>query len=67
MTTITIPKELTKIGDLVLIPKKEYEEFLKLREQKDWEEKDTDEAIRICKKEKKEKKLRKLKSLADLD
>lgn len=34
MTTITIPKELTKIGDLVLMSKKEYEEFLRLREKK---------------------------------
>ena len=28
MTTITIPKELTKNGDLVIIPRKEYEELL---------------------------------------
>ena len=27
-TTITIPKELAKKGNLVLIPQKEYEEFL---------------------------------------
>ncbi len=31
MTTVTIPKELTKKGDLVVIPKSEYEEFLKFR------------------------------------
>jgi len=31
MTTITIPKELAKKGELVLIPKSEYEEFLNLR------------------------------------
>ena len=64
---ITIPKELAKRGDLVLIPRKEYEEFLKLRKQREWEEKDTNEAIRIFKKERKEKKLIKIKSLADLD
>jgi len=63
---ITIPKELAKRGDLVLIPRKEYEEFLKLRKQREWEEKDTNEAIRIFKKERKEKKLIKIKSLADL-
>lgn len=28
MTTLTIPKQLSKQGDLVLIPKKEYEELL---------------------------------------
>ncbi len=28
MTTITIPKNLIKEGDLVIIPRKEYEEFL---------------------------------------
>ena len=28
MTTVTIPKELAKQGDLVLVPKKEYEELL---------------------------------------
>ena len=31
MTTITIPKKLTKGAELVVIPRKEYEEFLKLR------------------------------------
>jgi len=64
---ITIPKEIAKQGRLVLIPLKEYEEFLRLRKQKEWEEKDTDEAIRVFKKEKKEKKLIKIKSLADLN
>ncbi len=64
---ITIPKEIAKKGELVLIPRSEYEEFLKLRRQKEWEEKDTDEAIRIFKKEKKEKKLLKVESLAELD
>lgn len=28
MATITIPKELTKKGELIIIPRKEYEEFL---------------------------------------
>lgn len=32
MTTITIPKELTKKGDLILIPRKEYEEFYQWKE-----------------------------------
>lgn len=31
MPTLTIPKELTKKGELVIIPRKEYEEFLRFR------------------------------------
>lgn len=60
-------KRNSKKGDLVLIPRGEYEEFLRLRKQKEWEEKDTDEAVRIFKEERKKKKLIKIKSLADLD
>lgn len=33
MTTITIPKELARKGDLVLIPRKEYEQFLHATEE----------------------------------
>jgi len=64
---ITIPKEIVKKGELVIIPKSEYEEFLRLRKQREWEEKDTDEAIRVFKEEKKKKKLLKIKSLAELE
>ena len=67
VNVITIPREYIKKRELVLIPRDEYEEFLKLREQRKWEEKDTDEAIRIFKQEKKNKKLMKIKSLAELD
>lgn len=31
MTTITIPKKLARQGDLVVIPRKEYEDLLKNR------------------------------------
>lgn len=31
MTTITIPKEIARKGDLVIIPRQEYEEFLELK------------------------------------
>ncbi|MBU4369477.1 hypothetical protein KKG58_01805, partial [Patescibacteria group bacterium] len=31
MTTITIPRDLMKKGDLVIIPRREYEEFLRYR------------------------------------
>lgn len=64
---IVIPKDLIKKGELVIIPREDYEEFLRLYQQRKWEEKDTDEAVSVFKKEKKEKKLIKIKSLADLD
>jgi len=63
---ITIPKKLVQKDDLVILPRKDYEEFLRLRLRKEWEEKDTDEAIRIFNEERKKKKLKILKSLADL-
>ena len=31
MTTITIPKELAKKGEFLIIPRDEYEEFLRFR------------------------------------
>lgn len=34
MNTITIPKNLIKNDDLVIIPRKEYEEFLRLASKK---------------------------------
>lgn len=52
MITITIPKNLVRRGNLVVVPRREYEEFLKLQKRLLWEEKDTDEAIRIFKEEK---------------
>ena len=64
---ITIPKEIAKKGELVLIPRSEYEKLLKLRKQGVWEEEDTDEAIKVLKIERGKKKLVKIKSLADLD
>lgn len=64
---ITIPREYIRKRELVLIPRDEYEEFLRLRRQREWEKKDTDEAIRIFKQEKKNKKLIKIKSLGDID
>ena len=66
----TIPRSIARNDDLVVIPKKKYEEFLNLRkfaEKRLAEEKEIDEAISIYKKEKKAGKLKVLKSLADLD
>ena len=34
MPTITIPKKLIKNNDLVIIPRKEYEEYLELKEKR---------------------------------
>lgn len=66
-SVITIPRSFLRKGELVLIPRREYEELLRLREEKEWEEQDTKEAIRIFKEEKKRKKLMEIASLAELD
>ena len=34
MTTLTIPKEMTRKGDLVIIPRREYEKILDLGKRK---------------------------------
>lgn len=70
MNTITIPKKLAEKDDLIIIPRKRYEEFLgleKIVEKKITEEADTNLAVKIYKKEKQQKKLKIIKSLADLD
>jgi len=66
MTAITIPKKLAQKGDLVIIPRKEYERFLKLQQRLGWEEKDTEEAINVFKKEKQLGKLKIAKSFSDI-
>ncbi|MBI2624378.1 hypothetical protein HYW67_02685 [Candidatus Parcubacteria bacterium] len=69
-TTITIPKELMRRKEnLILIPRKKYEELLGLEQtvkRRLREEADTDLAVRIYKKEKRQGKLKIIKSLADL-
>lgn len=69
MNTLTIPKNLIQNDDLVVLPRKQYEIFLDIKNK--WmkmlsEGKDTDEAIALYKKEKKQGKLKVLKSLASL-
>ncbi|MEK7501027.1 MAG: hypothetical protein AAB642_02795 [Patescibacteria group bacterium] len=72
MTTRTLTPNLLKEMDLIVVPRKEYEDLLSLQEMfgrklaESEDVKDTDEAIRVYKQEKKQKKLRVLKSLADL-
>lgn len=36
MNTLTIPKKLTRKGDLVVIPRKEYEDLLELKKIKEF-------------------------------
>jgi len=70
MNTITIPKNLIKNDDLVIIPRRKYKEFLdfeKIIRKRLAEEVDIDLAIKIYEKEKQQKKLKVIKSLADLD
>ncbi|MBI4993981.1 hypothetical protein HZC33_03490 [Candidatus Wolfebacteria bacterium] len=70
MNTITIPKNLIKNDDLVIIPRQKYEEFLNLEkiiEKKMAEEADIDLAVQIYKKEKRQGKLKVIESLIDLD
>ncbi len=55
---------------MVIVPRREYEEVLKWRkfaEKRMAEERDTDEAIGVYKREKRAGKLKSVKSLADLD
>lgn len=69
MTTITIPKNLIGEKELIVIPRKKYEEFVnleKLLKNRITEGKDIDRAIAIYEKEKSQGKLKILKSLADL-
>lgn len=71
MPTITIPKELIKKEkELILVPRKKYEELLNLEKKLKTrlaEELDTDLAIATYKKEKREGRLKKIRSLADLE
>jgi hypothetical protein len=70
MNTITIPKNLIRNDDLVIISRKKYERFLNLEkmiEKKLTEEADVDLAIQMYKKEKLRGKLKIIKSLSDLD
>ena len=69
MNTLTIPKNLIKEKELIIIPRRKYEEFVnleKLFKNRIIEEKDIDSAIAVYKKEKSRNKLKTLKSLADL-
>lgn len=66
MDIVTIPKKLVEKGELIIIPRAEYEEALKIRKRLLWEEKDTDEAVRVFEKERKAGKLKKASSFSEI-
>ena len=66
MDTITIPKKMSRKGDLVIVPRIEYEQMLKVSRRLLREEKDTDEAIKIFEKEKKAGKLKKAPNFSEI-
>ena len=62
----TIPKKLIKMGELVIVPRREYEEAVRIKKRLLWEEKDTDEAIRIFEKERREGTLKKTENFSEM-
>ena len=64
--TITIPKEMTRGEELLIVPRKKFEEFLRWQKKREWEEKDTDGAIRVFKKELKNGRLRLARNFTEL-
>ncbi|MBM4165548.1 MAG: hypothetical protein FJ218_01270 [Ignavibacteria bacterium] len=70
MNTITIPKKFIQNDELVILPRKKYEEFIALEkyaQQLRREEADTDKAIEVYKKEKRLGKLQTISSLEELE
>ena len=63
---VTIPKNLAKRGELVLMPRSEYEEMLRVNKRLLWEEQDTDESINVFKMEHKAGKLKKAHSFSEI-
>lgn len=63
---VTIPKTLIKRGELVLMPRSEYEEMLRVNKRLLGEEQDTDEAINIFEAEQKAGKLKKAYSFSEI-
>ena len=49
MTTITIPRELVRKGDLVIVPRREYEKLLVFQEKHIELDRDLDEAVQQVK------------------
>lgn len=67
MTNIlTIPRRLLQRGELVIVPRAEYEASLEIRKRLLWEERDTDEAIAVFEKERKARRLKKASGFAEI-
>lgn len=66
MDTITIPRRISRKGDLVVIPRVEFDEWLKIKKRLLLEEKETDEAIRIFNRELKSGKLKRAVRFSDI-
>ncbi len=62
----TIPKRLTQKGELIVLPRKEYEAYLAWQKKREREEKDTDNAIRVFNQEKTQGKLMSSKNFLDI-
>lgn len=63
---LTIPKKLAQMGELVVVPRADYEEAMRVKARLLSEEADTDQAIRVFEKERKAKKLKKTRSFATI-
>ena len=63
---LTIPQRLARDGDLIILPRKDYEEVLKIQARLLLEEADTDNAINTFNKESKSKKLKIAKKFTDI-
>lgn len=63
---LTIPKRLIQQGELVIVPRAEYEASLQIQKRLLWEERDTDEAIAIFEKERKARLLKKTSGFAKI-
>ena len=63
---LTIPQKLIQKGELIIVPRVEYEAALKIKRRLLWEEKDTDEAIRVFEKERKAHALRKASAFSEI-
>ena len=61
---LTIPKKLARMGDLVLVPRADYKDAMRVKARLLAEETDTDQAVRVFEKERKAKQLKKTRSFA---
>ncbi len=63
---LTIPKKFIQKGELVVMPRVDFEKILEVQKRLLWEERDTDEAIHIFEKEERQGKLKKAVSFSEI-